>query len=52
VITYIFTVRKMMKLQNLVVTVNPVDAASEVVITYPKHARKLADEFLGLLPVA
>ncbi len=50
IILYILLVRKVTRFQNLVVTANPVKLASEVTVTYPKHAKKLVDRFVGLLP--
>jgi len=52
VIMYILVVRRMIRFQNLVVTVSPAKAGTDVNVTYPKHAKKLVDRFMGLLPSA
>jgi hypothetical protein len=50
IIMYVVVVRKAIRFQNLVVTANPAKAYCEVTVTYPKHAKKLVDRFMGLLP--
>ena len=50
IILYILLIRKVIRFQNLVVTVSPAKAGTDVNITYPKHAKKLVDRFMGLLP--
>jgi hypothetical protein len=49
---YILVIRKMMGLQNIVVTTNSAGAGCEVVVTYAKHARKMVDRFFEALPAA
>lgn len=50
VILYILVIRRMMRLQNIVVTANSIDVGSEVVITYPEHAKRMVSAFLSALP--
>ena len=50
IIMYIAVIKKMRRFQNLVVTVTPITSATEVVVTYPSHAKKLAERFLASLP--
>jgi hypothetical protein len=50
IIMYFVVIRKMMQLQNIVVTVNPISGGSDVVVKYAKHAKKLVDGFLQSLP--
>lgn len=50
VIMYIAVIRKMIRFQNIVVTANPKDEKTEVVMTHPDHAKKLVDAFFGSLP--
>ncbi len=50
IILYILLVRKVIRFQNLVVTANPIKSISEVTVTYPQHAKKLVDRFMGILP--
>ena len=50
IIMYVLVVRKMVRLQNIVVTANPQSTGSDVVITYPAHAAKLVARFLEALP--
>jgi hypothetical protein len=50
IIIQITLVRKMRRFQNLVVTATPQNQGTDVVLTYPKHARKLAERFLTALP--
>lgn len=52
IIMYIMIIRKVIRFQNLVVTTNPGKSGSEVTVTYPHHAKKLVDRFMGLLPAA
>jgi RNA polymerase subunit RPABC4/transcription elongation factor Spt4 len=52
IIMYIIIIRKAMRFQNIVVTANPIAQGSEVVITYPSHAKKMASKFLDLLPTS
>lgn len=50
IIMYFVVIRKMMQLQNIVVTVNPISGGSDVVVKYAKHAKKLVGGFLQSLP--
>jgi hypothetical protein len=49
IIMYIMIIRKVIRFQNIVVTANPIAQGTEVVVTYPSHARKMASKFLDLL---
>ncbi len=50
IIIYILVIRRLMRFQNLVITVTPFEKGSEVVVTYPKYARKMVEQFLYSLP--
>jgi hypothetical protein len=50
IIMYIAVVRKIRRLQNLVVVTTPVSGATEVAVTYPSHSKELAERFLAALP--
>ena len=50
VIMYFVVIRKMMQLQNIVVTVSTINEGSDVVVKYAKHAKKLVNGFLSSLP--
>lgn len=50
VIMYIMVIKKLRRFQNLVVTVTPMSTGTEVTVTYPSHAKKLASRFLAALP--
>ena len=50
IIMYFVVIKKMRRFQNLVVTTTPITKGTEVVVTYPSHARKLAERFLAALP--
>ncbi len=52
VIMYIMIIRKAMRFQNLVMTANPSKSGADVTVTYPKHAKKLVNRFMELLPAA
>ena len=52
IIIQITLIRKMRRFQNLVVTATMQGGGTDVVLTYPKHARKLADRFLAALPAS
>jgi len=49
-IYYLIVIRKMRRLQNLVVTTTPKDSGCDVVVSYPPHAKKLVDNFFAALP--
>lgn len=50
IILYIFVFRKIYRFQNLVITASPIEKGTEVVITYPKYAKKMVGHFLDSLP--
>jgi hypothetical protein len=50
IIMYVVAIRKLRRFQNLVVTATPSGQGSNVVVTYPAQARKLAERFLSALP--
>ena len=50
IIMWVMVVRTMRRFQNLVVTATPMSRGTEVVVTYPGQARKLAERFLQALP--
>lgn len=50
IVMWFLVIRKARRFQNLVVTATPVGRGTEVVVTYPSHARKLAGRFLDALP--
>jgi hypothetical protein len=50
IILYIMVVRKMYRFVNMVVTANPIEKGTEVSVSYPKTASKLASRFLAALP--
>jgi hypothetical protein len=49
-IYYFLVIRKLRQLQNIVVTTTPKDRGCEVVVSYPSHAEKLAENFFAALP--
>lgn len=49
-IFYFIVVRKMRRLQNLVVSATLVSKGAQVTIRYPKQAKKIAKDFLDSLP--
>jgi hypothetical protein len=50
VILYFMIIKKVRKFQNLVVTANPIDGGTEVVVTNPPWASALVSRFLEGLP--
>jgi len=50
IIMYFLVIRRVYRFVNLVVTANPLQPGSEVVINYPKHARRLVNTFTESLP--
>jgi hypothetical protein len=50
IIMYIMVIKKLHRFQNLVVTTTPMSRGTEVTVTYPGHARSLAQSFLDALP--
>ncbi len=51
-IYYILVIRKIRRLQNIVVTTTPLASGCDVTVTYPPHAHKLVDSFFAALPPA
>jgi len=49
-IFYFIVIRKMYRLQNIVVSASLDSKGTEVIIRYPKQAKKLAKKFLSALP--
>jgi hypothetical protein len=50
IIMYVLVVKKLRRFQNIVVTTTSMNKGTEVVVTYPSHAKKLAGRFLNALP--
>jgi hypothetical protein len=50
IILYIMFIKKMYGFMNLVVTANPLSNGTEVSISHPKYAEKMATGFLAALP--
>lgn len=50
IIMYFLVVRKIIRLQNLIVIAAPTAHGTDVTITYPDHARALVENFLRSLP--
>ena len=50
IIMYIMVIKKMYRFMNLVVTANPIANGSEVSVSHPKYAGKMANKFLAALP--
>ena len=50
IIMYIMVIRKMYRFMNLVVTANPIANGTEVSVSHPKYAEKMATGFLAALP--
>ena len=49
-IYYLFVVRSLRKLQNIVVTTTPGTGECFVLVSYPKNAQKIVDGFAAALP--
>ncbi len=49
-IYYLIVIRKMRRLQNMVVTTTPKDQGCDIVVSYPPHATKLVNNFFAALP--
>ncbi len=47
---YIMVIKKMRRFQNMVVATAPMNQGTEVTVTHPAHAKKLAERFLAALP--
>jgi hypothetical protein len=50
IIIKIMVIKKMRRFQNLVVTTATMNQGTEVTVTYPSHAKNLAERFLAALP--
>lgn len=50
IIIKIMVIKKMRRFQNIVVTAAPMSQGTEVTVTHPPHAKKLAGRFLAALP--
>jgi len=50
IIIKILVIKKMRRFQNIVVAAAPMNQGSEVTVTHPAHAKKLAERFLAALP--
>ena len=50
IIMWFMVVKKMRRFQNLVVAVTTTPQGSEITVTHPNHAKKLAERFLAALP--
>jgi hypothetical protein len=50
IIIKIMVIKKMRRFQNIVVAVSPMNRGTEVTVTHPDHAKKLAGRFLAALP--
>lgn len=50
VIYYLIVIRKVRRLQNIVVTTTPKDSGCDVVVSYPPHAEKMVTNFFAALP--
>jgi hypothetical protein len=49
IIMYFIVIRKMLRFVQIVITANPVANGTEVIISYPKSAEKMANRFLAAL---
>lgn len=50
IILYFVVIRKMYRLQNLVVSATAANEGSDVIVRYPKHAKKAVIEYIKALP--
>jgi hypothetical protein len=50
VVYYFFVIARMRKLRNIVVTTTPSDTGCSVVVSYPKSAHRLVENFVAALP--
>lgn len=50
IIIQIMVIRKLRRFQNMVVATTPMPQGTQVTVTYPTHAKKLAERFLAALP--
>ncbi|HEY0797419.1 MAG TPA: hypothetical protein VGD64_16720 [Acidisarcina sp.] len=51
-LVYLLIIRRVSRLQNIVVTVTPLPRGADLIITYPKQSAKLARLFIDSLPAA
>ena len=49
-IYYLIVIRKMRRLQNMVVTTTPKGQGCDIVVSYPPQAAKLVENFFAALP--
>jgi hypothetical protein len=50
IIMWFMVIKKLRRFQNIVVAVTTMTKGTEVTVTYPDHAKKLAARFLAALP--
>jgi hypothetical protein len=50
IIMWFMVIKKLRRFQNIVVAVTPMNKGTEVTLTHPDHAKKLAGRFLAALP--
>lgn len=50
IIFYIVAIKKVRKFVNLIVTATPAEGGTDVTVTYPSQAKKLAVRFMAALP--
>jgi len=50
IVIQIMIIRKIRRFQNLVVATTAMNQGTEVTVTHPAHAKKLAERFLAALP--
>ena len=50
IIIKIMVIKKMRRFQNIVVAAASMNQGTEVTVTHPSHAKKLAERFLAALP--
>jgi hypothetical protein len=50
IIMWFMVIKKMRRFQNIVVAVSPMTMGTEVTVTHPDHAKKVAKRFLAALP--
>jgi hypothetical protein len=52
IIMYFLVIRRMMQLQNIVVTANGITAGTEVVVKHSSSAKRLVRDYMEALPLA
>jgi hypothetical protein len=50
IIMWFIVIKKMRRFRNIVVTVAPMTQGTDITVTHPSHAKKLAERFLAALP--